>query len=182
MDPRVQSHDLIFKRNDTARPVARQLRQCLYMESRCHSCRTRLAASLLAVAPIRDIYRVPRLSTQGGVAYAQRLGEVSATVAVDSLFTQAIMPTLFHQDPRSFRKQTGSKLSRINYAISRVAITQSDRGHSSFNISKVTGFAASTALSNMYVPAINRTAGQNSVAYSITLGIDCIVNILREFR
>ena len=119
---------------------------------------------------------------QGGAAYAQRLGEVNAAIAVDSLFVEAIMPTLFHQDPRYFRKQTGSKLSRINYAISRVAIIQTDRGHSAFNISKVTGFATSTALSNIYIPTANRTARQNAAAYGITLGIDCIVNILREFR
>jgi hypothetical protein len=79
---------------------------------------------------------------QGGAAYAQRLGEVSATITADSLFTQAVMPTLFHQDPRYFRKQTGSTLGRIYYAISRVAITQTDRGCSAFNFSKVTGFAA----------------------------------------
>ena len=119
---------------------------------------------------------------QGGTAYLQRLGEVNATIAIDSLFTQAVMPTLFHQDPRYFRKQTGSTLNRIGYAMSRVAITQTDRGQSAFNISKVTGFAASTALSNIYVPRVNRTAGQNAAAYGITLGIDCVVNILREFR
>jgi len=119
---------------------------------------------------------------QGGAAYAQRLGEVSATIAADSLFTQAVMPTVFRQDPRYFRKQTGSAGGRIYYAISRVAITQTDRGRSTFNVSKLAGFAASTALSNVYVPAVNRTAGQNLAAYGITLGIDGIVNILREFR
>ncbi|HTG15867.1 MAG TPA: hypothetical protein VK747_11435 [Blastocatellia bacterium] len=119
---------------------------------------------------------------QGGAAYAQRLGEVSATIAADSLFTQAVMPTVFRQDPRYFRKQTGSARGRIFYAISRVAITQTDRGRSAPNVSKLAGFAASTALSNVYVPAVNRTAGQNLAAYGITLGIDGIVNILREFR
>jgi len=119
---------------------------------------------------------------QGGAAYAQRLGEVSATITADSLFTLTVMPTLFHQDPRYFRKQTGSAWGRIYYAISRVAITQNNRGRSAFNISKVTGFAGSTALSNLYVPAVNRTAGQNAAAYGLTLGIDAIVNSLREFR
>ena len=119
---------------------------------------------------------------QGGAAYAQRLGEVSATITLDSLFTQAVMPSLFHQDPRYFRKQTGSTRERIYYAISRVAITQTDRGRCTFNLSKITGFAASIALSNVYVPTVNRTVGQNVAAYGITLGIDSIVNILREFR
>ncbi|MCU1313909.1 MAG: hypothetical protein JWM54_1666 [Acidobacteriaceae bacterium] len=55
-------------------------------------------------------------------------------------------------------------------------LTQTDRGNSAFNFSKITGFAASTALSNVYDPPANRTASQNAAAYGITLGIhgrDC---------
>jgi hypothetical protein len=109
------------------------------------------------------------------------LGEVNAAIAGNSLFTLAVMPSLFHQDPRYFKKQTGSPWARMCYALSRVAVTQTDRGNSAFNFSKVTGFAASTALSNAYDPPVNRTAGQNAEAYGITLGIDGALNILREF-
>jgi hypothetical protein len=70
---------------------------------------------------------------QGGAAYAQRLGAVNASIAGDSLFTLAVMPSLFHQDPRYFKKQWGSAWGRIYYAISRVAVTQTDRGNSAFN-------------------------------------------------
>jgi hypothetical protein len=118
---------------------------------------------------------------QGGAAYAQRLGEVNASIAGDSLFTLAVMPSLFHQDPRYFKKQRGTAWSRIYYAMSRVAVTQTDRGNSAFNFSKITGFAASTALSNVYDPPVNRTASQNTAAYGITLGIAAGLNVLREF-
>jgi hypothetical protein len=46
----------------------------------------------------------------------------------------------------------------------------------------ITEVAASTALSNIYIPVVNRTVGQNVTSYGITLGIDGAVNILREFR
>jgi hypothetical protein len=118
---------------------------------------------------------------QGGAAYAQRFGAITASLATASFFSQAALPSLYHQDPRYFRKGTGSIPSRIWYALSRVAVTQSDRGDTMFNYSLIGGLAASTALSNIYVPRVSRTAAQNGSQFGIDLGISAALNILEEF-
>ena len=118
---------------------------------------------------------------QGGDAFAQRFGAMNAALAMDSFFVQAAFPSMLHQDPRYFRKRTGSRPSRIWYAISRVAITQTDRGTSSLNISQIGGIAASIAISNAYYPSVNRTAGQSASRLGISLAVGAGLNLLREF-
>lgn len=119
---------------------------------------------------------------QGGEAYAKRFGAMSATLATSSLFTQAVMPTLFHQDPRYFRKGSGSVGSRLWYAISRTVITRQDSGKPAFNYSQVSALAASTALSNAYYPDSNRTASLNASRFGIAFAVSGLLNVLREFR
>jgi hypothetical protein len=117
----------------------------------------------------------------GGAAYAKRFGASTASLATASFFAQAAMPALFHQDPRYFRKGTGSIAGRFWYAISRVALTQSDRGNTEFNYSLIGGLATSTALANSYYPRVSRTVGVNAIGYGIDLGIAAGLNILEEF-
>ena len=118
---------------------------------------------------------------QGSRAYAKRFGAMNASLAMGSFLSQTGLPMLFHQDPRYFKKETGSVASRLWYAVSRVAVTQSDRGNTTFNVSQVGSLAASTAITNSYYPAVNRTAGQNAIRFSIGLGVSAAWNIMREF-
>src|SRR6202011_5816435 len=50
---------------------------------------------------------------EGGEAFAQRFGAVSADLATTSLLSEAVIPTLAHEAPRYYRKATGSVGSRI---------------------------------------------------------------------
>jgi hypothetical protein len=118
---------------------------------------------------------------QGGGPFAQRFGAATASFAVASLYSQAVLPTLFHQDPRYFRKGSGSFGSRAWYAITRTLVTRQDSGHSNFNYSHVGGLAAMTATTNLYYPPVNRTATENAQRFGIAVGIATLLNVVREF-
>lgn len=53
---------------------------------------------------------------QGAEGYAHYFGTAYADFAIGNFMTEAIGPTLFHQDPRFFRRGKGGFASRLGYA------------------------------------------------------------------
>lgn len=51
-----------------------------------------------------------------------------ANHVIGDYLTEGVYPSFLHQDPRYFRKGSGSKSSRVRYAVSRVFRTQNDAG------------------------------------------------------
>jgi hypothetical protein len=90
--------------------------------------------------------------------------------------TEAIFPTLLHQDPRYFRKGSGSGWSRFRYAVGKTFWTHRDSGGMQFNYSEIVGNSVAVAISNAYY-AGNRTAAK----LGLQVGIDTAANILKEF-
>jgi hypothetical protein len=117
---------------------------------------------------------------QGLEGYAHRLGTWYADEAIGNLFTEGLFPALFHQDPRYFRKATGSKWGRTGYALSRVIVTQKDGGGLQFNFSEWVGNAAATAIGNAYHPD-TRDAYDNSMKLLEQVGTDAISQVIKEF-
>ena len=68
----------------------------------------------------------------------------------------AVLPALFHQDPRYFYKGTGTITSRALYAIATVVICRGDNGKWQPNYSSILGDLASAGISNAYYPASDR--------------------------
>jgi hypothetical protein len=96
---------------------------------------------------------------QGALGYAQRFGSGYADGAIGTLIGGAVLPSLLHQDPRYFYQGTGSIPSRILHAAAFAALCKGDNGHWQPNYSSVGGDLASGALSNLYYPPSNRSAG-----------------------
>ncbi|HEY1495653.1 MAG TPA: hypothetical protein VGF49_13970 [Candidatus Solibacter sp.] len=117
---------------------------------------------------------------QGMEGYAKRLGTAYADFAVQNAMTEGIFPTLLHQDPRYFRRRTGSGTSWLAYAISRLFITRTDSRRHQFNYSEVFGGATSLAISNAYHPD-GRTLADTGQRYALQLGFDAASNVLKEF-
>ncbi|MBW4027048.1 MAG: hypothetical protein HIU93_06560 [Acidobacteria bacterium] len=113
--------------------------------------------------------------------YAQRFGYNAANLATTFLFTDAILPNVFHQDPRYFRKGTGSFVSRVWWALRSEAVAYSDQGNEMPNYSSMIGFGMSTALSNAYSPESSITFGKTMERYGVKEGVSFGLNILREF-
>ena len=93
---------------------------------------------------------------QGAEGYAKRYAAAYVNVMSRSLLTQVLLPSLFKQDPRYFYKGTGSRTSRMVYALSRAVIRKGDNGRWQPSYSGILGSLASGALSNFYYPAADR--------------------------
>ena len=119
---------------------------------------------------------------QGAQGYAKRYGASYADVAVGTFIGSAILPSLLKQDPRYFYKGTGSKRSRILYAIANSVICKGDNGRWQPNYSNVLGNLAAGGISNLYYPAQNRNgAGLTFENAAIGIGATAAANLVEEF-
>ena len=117
---------------------------------------------------------------QGWAGYGRRVGTSYADQAIGNMMTEAIFPSMLHEDPRYFRRGTGSFRSRALYAATRVFVTRTDSGGTRFNFSEVLGNATAVAISNAYYPD-NRDASDNVEKLGMQIGIDAMSQVLKEF-
>jgi hypothetical protein len=117
---------------------------------------------------------------QGVEGYAHYFVTSYADFAIGDFMTEAIYPTLLHQDPRYFRRGTGSKISRLGYAVGQIFWTHRDSGGSEFNFSEIVGNSTAAVISNAYYPE-GRTVGQNLSKLGVQVGLDMTGNVLKEF-
>ena len=118
---------------------------------------------------------------QGAAGYARYFGTGYADIVIGDFMTEAIYPTMLHQDPRYFRRGEGTGRSRLFYAMGQILMTHKDSGGGSqFNYSELFGNATAVAISNSYYSA-NRTAADATSKLGVQLGIDMAGNLLKEF-
>ena len=116
----------------------------------------------------------------GAAAYGHYFGTAYADFVIGDFMTEAIYPSLLHQDPRYFRRGRGSGMSRLGYAVGQLFWTHTDRGGMQFNFSEIGGNATAVAISNAYYPE-NRDVPDALVKLSSQLAVDMAANILKEF-
>jgi hypothetical protein len=118
---------------------------------------------------------------QGAQGYAKRYGAAYADTVTGTLIGSAILPSLLKQDPRYFYKGTGSKRSRVLYALATSVICKGDDRHWQPNYSGILGSLAAGGISNLYYPAHDRGAGLTFENTLIGIGTTAAANILQEF-
>lgn len=117
---------------------------------------------------------------QGIEGYAKYFAASYADFVVGNFMTEAIYPTMLHQDPRYFSKLKGSVWSRLGYAAGQIVVTHGDSGRTQFNFSEVLGNSTAVAISQAYYKD-NRDASDAAVRLVTQLGVDAASNILKEF-
>ena len=117
---------------------------------------------------------------QGVQGFAHRWATAYADQATGNYFTEGLLPILFHEDPRYFRRGQGSKWGRTGYAASRIFVTKTDSGHAIFNFSEVLGNGISAGISNAYYPT-ERGLNDNLSRWGTALATDAISQVLKEF-
>jgi hypothetical protein len=96
-------------------------------------------------------------------------------------FTEAIVPSITHEDPRYYTLGHGGFLRRTGYALSRVVLTKTDSEGTSFNWSEVAGNALEAGLSNAYYPPQERGGRQTLINWGAQLESAALNNIVKEF-
>jgi len=117
---------------------------------------------------------------QGAAGFGRYFGASYGDLLIGDYMTEAVYPSLLHQDPRYFRRGEGSGRSRFGYAISQVVRTHRDSGGTQFNYSEWLGNSTAVAISNAYYPN-QRSAGRAVSKLAMQVGVDAVGNVLKEF-
>jgi len=133
------------------------------------------------LAGIAQAKNEPESYGQGWDAYAKRYGESFADNSIGTYMTTAIFPSLLHEDPRYYQMREGKFSRRSYYAMNRLFVTRTDSGSTRFNYSESIGNATAAAISNIYHPAEDRTAGRNASTFGFLILYDGLSNELKEF-
>jgi len=118
---------------------------------------------------------------QGAAGYGKRYGATYADVVTGNFIGAALLPSILKQDPRYFYKGTGSKKSRLLYALANIGIAKGDNGKWQPNYSGLLGSLAAAGISNAYYPANERGVGLTFENFAITVAAGGAANILQEF-
>jgi hypothetical protein len=117
---------------------------------------------------------------QGGAGFGRYFGASYGDLLIGNYMTEAVYPSILHQDPRYFRRGTGSGPSRFAYAIAQIFWTHRDSGGTQFNYSEWLGNSTAVAISNAYYRD-QRSAGSSISNLAMQVGVDTVGNVLKEF-
>jgi len=119
---------------------------------------------------------------QGAQGYGKRYGASLADFVSGTVISGAILPSVLKQDPRYFYKGTGSKRSRVLYALANAVVCKGDNRRWQPNYSSILGSFAAGGISNLYYPAQNRNGvGLTLENGAIGVGATAAANVLQEF-
>jgi hypothetical protein len=118
---------------------------------------------------------------QGAAGYGRYYWHSMTDQAVGNYFTEAIVPTVTHEDPRYYTLGHGGFFRRTEYAVSRLLVTRTDSGGRTFNFSEIVGNGAGAGISNLYYPRQERTWTKTGQKWLTQVGIDGVFNVFKEF-
>jgi hypothetical protein len=117
----------------------------------------------------------------GAAGFGKRFGATLADTESRRFIQTFALSTLLHQDPRYFPSLKRKFISRSWHAVTRVVVTKSDNGGSTFNSSEFLGALFTSALQNSYYPRHYRTFADTMSRFGGALSSDAISYVLREF-
>lgn len=118
----------------------------------------------------------------GPSGYAKRYGASFADGAISTFLGGAILPVIFHQDPRYRYQGSGSVMSRTRHAAASVIFCRNDQNKTVFNYSNVLGNFAAAGISNLYYPASDRNgAGLTLQNAAVGTAFGVFGAIMQEF-
>jgi hypothetical protein len=96
-------------------------------------------------------------------------------------FTRFAYASIFRQDPRYHRSGKQGAGARIAYAVSRVFITQGDKGGSQFNISFLGGGLTTAYISKLWEREERKTTKKIMTRWATNISFTALANIVKEF-
>jgi Carboxypeptidase regulatory-like domain len=138
-------------------------------------------AGAAAIAGAEQYKRIYQGYGQEAGGFGKRFAAQYSNDFDSRMIGSALLPSLFHQDPRYFYKGTGTIRSRTLYAIKSAFICRGDNGKPEFDFSHIGGDFAAAGLSNLYYPEPNEGASLIFTNGLIEIGGMAGTNLLREF-
>ncbi len=96
---------------------------------------------------------------QGAQGYAKRFGANYTDYFTGNLLGNAVLASILKEDPRYYQKSTGSYTGRALWAATSTVWCKRDNGTWGPNYANVIGNLMGAAVSNLYYPEEERTAG-----------------------
>jgi Carboxypeptidase regulatory-like domain len=118
---------------------------------------------------------------QGAEGYGKRYAAAFGDAVSRNYLSYAVLPSLFHQDPRYFYQGSGSTKSRLVHAVSFTVVLRGDNGRNMPNYSFFLGSFGSALLSNLYYPHQDRGARLVFTNVAVGFAARAGVAVLREF-
>ena len=119
---------------------------------------------------------------QGAEGLGKRYITSFADQSIGNFLTEGLMPSVFHEDPRYFRRGAGygSVAKRAGYAATRIFVARNDKGKWGVNFAELTGNAAGAVIANAYYRD-ERSASDNVQRFATQLATDALSQVLKEF-
>ncbi len=118
---------------------------------------------------------------QGAEGYGKYYWHVFVDGGIENYMTEAIVPAVTKEDPRYYTMGKGGFIKRSGYAVSRLFITRTNAGKSTFNFSEVVGAGAAAGIGNTYYPQQYNPWVKTYQRWGTQVGLDGAFNVLKEF-
>lgn len=117
----------------------------------------------------------------GWEGYGKRFGATLADSFDSRFLGNAVLPSLFHQDPRYFYRGKGGFARRLGWALAETLMCRGDQGGQEVAWSRIAGSFAAAGISNLYHAPGDRSAGVTMRDGLVILGGNAAENVLVEF-
>jgi hypothetical protein len=111
---------------------------------------------------------------QGMQGYGKRFGAAYSDAFIGNFFGNAVLPSIWHEDPRYFQKGTGSATNRALWAAASTVWCRRDSGKWGPNYANVVGNLMGAAVARAYYPASERTVS-DTINDGLTVSVEGIV-------
>ncbi|HZW80346.1 MAG TPA: hypothetical protein VFF50_07740 [Candidatus Deferrimicrobiaceae bacterium] len=118
---------------------------------------------------------------QGAEGFGKYYWHVFVDGGIENYMTEAIVPAATKEDPRYYTLFKGGFVKRTSYAVTRLFITRTNSGGSTFNLSEVVGAGAAAGIGNAYYPAESNPWVKTYQRWGTQVGLDGVFNVLKEF-
>ncbi len=118
---------------------------------------------------------------QGAEGFGKYYWHIFVDGGVENYMTEAIVPVATREDPRYYTMGEGGFLKRAGYAASRLFVTRTNSGRSTFNLSEIVGAGAAAGIGNTYYPAESNPWVKTYQRWGTQVALDGFFNVLKEF-
>jgi len=127
---------------------------------------------------------------QGMQGYAKRFGAGYTDYFMGNFFGNAVLPSLWHEDPRYYQKGSGPAVTRALWAATSTVWCKRDKGGWGPNYGNVIGNLIGSSIARAYYPPEDRTVGGTitdglTVTYEGIIGAEVIEfwpDMVRHYR